>query len=113
LRTKTPHSCADYFGGLIKGLGGGYLLSPFGGMGRKSLLTLGSAGGVYFFDGIEASGFFSSFLGACSPFTNRTTCLTKNTIPTIHSPIIPASEKLKPKAVRKNVVTTNKIPKTG
>ena len=49
--------CADYFGGLIKGLGGGYLLSPAGGMGRKSLLTRGSAGGVYFLDGIEASAF--------------------------------------------------------
>jgi hypothetical protein len=51
----------------MKGLGGGYLLSPFGGIGRKSLLTRGSAGGVYFFDGIEASGFFCSFLGAGPP----------------------------------------------
>ena len=80
--------CPDYFGGLIKGLGGGYLLSPSGGMGRKSLLTLGNAGGVYFGDGIEANGFFSGFLGACSPFINRTTCLRKKMIPTIHSPII-------------------------
>ncbi len=78
----------DYFGGLIKGLGGGYLLSPSGGIGRKSLLTLGNAGGVYFFDGIEASGFFSSFLGAVSPFMNRTTCLIKKIIPTIQSPMI-------------------------
>ena len=88
-------------------------MSPFGGMGRKSLLTLGSAGGVYFFEGIDASGFFSSFLGAGSPFTNRTTCLMKKMLPTIHSPIIPDSYKLKPKAVRKNVATTNKIPKAG
>jgi hypothetical protein len=60
----------DYLGGLIKGLGGGYLLSPAGGIGRKSLLTRGSAGGVYFFDGIDANGFLSGFLGACSPFMN-------------------------------------------
>ena len=73
-RGKCRRGCkmlfAVYFGGLMKGLGGGYLLSPAGGIGRKSLLTRGSAGGVYFFDGIEANGFFSTFLGAGSPFKN-------------------------------------------
>src|SRR5580704_15077010 len=63
-----------YLGGLIKGLGGGYLLSPSGGIGRKSLLTRGSAGGVYFGEGSEASGFFTSFFGAASPLINRTRC---------------------------------------
>lgn len=52
----------------MKGLGGGYRLSPLGGRGEKSLLTRGNAGGVYF-SGFEAAGLgFSIFLGACSPF---------------------------------------------
>ncbi|HEY6387900.1 MAG TPA: hypothetical protein VIX91_19660 [Candidatus Acidoferrum sp.] len=61
-------------------------MSPSGGIGRKSLLTLGNAGGVYFFDGIDANGFFPSFLGAGSPLMNWTVCLIKKTIPTIQSP---------------------------
>lgn len=63
-------------------------MSPSGGMGRKSLLTLGNAGGVYFCEGMEANGFFSGFFGAVSPFMNRTICLRKKRIPTIQSPII-------------------------
>lgn len=63
-------------------------MSPSGGIGRKSLLTLGKAGGVYFFDGIDASGSLSSFLGAGAPFMYCTACLTKKMIPTIQSPTI-------------------------
>jgi hypothetical protein len=80
--------CSDYFGGLIKGLGGGYLLSPAGGMGEKSLLTRGKAGGVYGFTGWTTASFFASFLGAASPFMNRRTCRTEKTIATIQSPTI-------------------------
>jgi hypothetical protein len=97
----------------MKGLGGGYRLSPAGGMGRKSLLTRGSAGGVYFFDGIEANGFFSSFLGDGSSLKNRATCRTKKIIPTTHSPTTPASSQRIPNADAKNHTTKNKIPKKG
>lgn len=103
----------DYLGGLINGLGGGYLLSPSGGIGRKSLLTLGNAGGVYFFDGIDAIGSFSSFLGAGAPFMYCATCLTKNMIPTTQSPITPDSSQRRPNAARKNVTAAKRIPKKG
>ena len=96
----------------MKGLGGGYLLSPAGGIGEKSLLTLGSAGGVYFFPGSAANGFFTSFLGAASPFKNRLTCLAKKMIATIHSPTTADSSKRRPAAARKKVVTQKRIPKT-
>ncbi|HKN77230.1 MAG TPA: hypothetical protein VJW94_18785 [Candidatus Acidoferrum sp.] len=104
---------ADYFGGLIKGLGGGYLLSPAGGIGRKSLLTLGKAGGVYFFEGSDAKGFFSAFFGAGSPFTNRTTCRTQKRMPTIQIPMTADSYKVKSKPVRKIVTTKKRIPNAG
>lgn len=104
---------ANYFGGLMKGLGGGYLLSPAGGIGRKSLLTLGNAGGVYFLDGIAANGFFSSFFGAASPFKDRLTCLTKKIMATIQSPMSADSSSRRPKAVRKNVAMAKIIPNTG
>ena len=88
-------------------------MSPAGGMGRKSLLTRGSAGGVYFFEGMEAKGFFNSFLGAGSSLKNRITCFTQKIIPTTHSPITPDSSQRRPKAMAKNVIKTNRIPKKG
>ncbi len=95
----------------MKGLGGGYLLSPAGGIGEKSLLTLGNAGGVYFFSGRAPNGFFSSFFGTVSPFMNRFTCLAKKIIATIHSPTTADSSKRRPAAVRKSVVTQKRIAK--
>src|ERR1700722_4565762 len=100
----------DYFGGLIKGLGGGYLLSPAGGIARKSLLTRGSAGGVYFCDGRDANGFLSIFLGAGVPFMYCTSCLAKKITPTTHRPITAASSQRRPKAARTIVTTAKRIP---
>src|SRR5580704_3621920 len=103
----------DYFGGLIKGLGGGYLLSPAGGIGRKSLLTRGSAGGVYFCGGKDANGFLSSFLGAGAPFKYCTSCLAKKIRPTIHKRTTADSSQRRPNAARINTTTTKRIPRKG
>ena len=83
-------------------------MSPAGGIGEKSLLTLGSAGGVYFFSGSDANGFFSSFLAAASPFMNRFTCLTKKMIPMIQSATTAASSRRSPNSISENVKTHEK-----
>src|ERR1700676_362329 len=103
----------DYLGGLIKGLGGGYRLSPSGGIGRKSLLTLGSAGGVYFCGGKDANGFFSSFLEAGAPLMYCTSCLTKKIMPTTQRPTTADSSQRRPKDARTNMTRTKRIPKKG
>ena len=97
----------------MKGLGGGYRLSPAGGIARKSLLTRGSVGGVYLLGGMDASGFFSAFFGAGSSLINRTTCLAKKTIPATQSPTTPASSHRMPNAEAKNHTAQNTIPKKG
>ena len=88
-------------------------MSPFGGIGRKSLLTRGIVGGVYCFGGIEANGCFSSFFGAGAPFRYSTTCLPTTIIPTIHNPTTPDSSQRIPNAPRKKIITRKRIPTRG
>ena len=97
----------------MNGLGGGYLLSPAGGIGEKSLLTRGCVGGVYFFGVWSMSTLFSAFLGAGSFLTYRMTCLMKKAIPAIHSPMTVDSYGLRPKPISRKVETAKSIPRKG
>lgn len=97
----------------MNGLGGGYLLSPAGGIGEKSLLTRGCVGGVYFFGVWSMSTLFSSFLGAGSFFTYRTTCLMKKAIPAIHNPMTIDSYGLRPKPISRNDEPAKSTPRKG
>lgn len=85
-----------YFGGRMNGLGGGYRLSPAGGIGEKSLLTLGSAGGVYFLGSEDkglalASAFLATLDVPVSPFMYRLICRATKRIAPIQSAMTAAS----------------------
>lgn len=97
----------------MNGLGGGYLLSPAGGIGEKSLLTRGWVGGVYFLGVWSMSTLFSSFLGAGSFFTYRTTCLMKKAIPAIHNPMTIDSYGLRPNPISRNDEPAKSTPRKG